>query len=385
MNIGFQKININPIGNVRRMLSCDMHQDVSDDLYCRVLAFKDTKVSICHLSIDTVELYEEMRERIKKIIEKHLGKDTQVITSATHSHVCPCLTTDKNYQHFLLAQLNKELAKFTYQEHQTISFTYNYQFFDKIGKSRISGHDSNHIFAETLSFYDREIRLGTLLIHNAHPTIKQLHTGDFTSEYPGKVIEMLEKQYPNEFFTFMLGPAGEISSRYVRKNQSYEEMVRLSSILAEEYIAQLEMQRELKKTPINEVRYEEKRLQIKHEKKEYDHIQIPDSIKGRERTNLLETLEGLKNKQGDSEIHHVLFSRLQFSNSYTIIFSPFEMVTEYYSYVNKATTSLVTISNGFEHYITEIECDYLSSEVLEDCIAKESKLQICELLKKWSI
>lgn len=68
-------------------------------------------------------------------------------------------------------------------------------------------------------------------MYNSHPTTMPMRTGDFTSEYPGYVIKKLSEKYPDVFFSFMLGPAGDISSRFTRRKQDYEEISYLADML----------------------------------------------------------------------------------------------------------------------------------------------------------
>jgi len=80
------------------------------------------------------------------------------------------------------------------------------------------------------------------LIHNVHPTTRELWVGDFTAEYPGYCIRELGKEYEGEFFTFLLGPAGDTSPHFVRKGRDDAEMLRLAELLKEEFDRQLKKQ-----------------------------------------------------------------------------------------------------------------------------------------------
>ena len=134
MKIGFKSFIINPPFMVNRMLSKQQHQKCADDLHCLILMLEKDGKPLYHVSIDTVEIYLSYRDHIKEVIENKLGYPIDLITSATHSHYCPCLTTDTNYQEILLDRIAKEITDIKIIETNDLSYSYQYEFFDKTGK-----------------------------------------------------------------------------------------------------------------------------------------------------------------------------------------------------------------------------------------------------------
>ena len=134
MKIAFKSFIINPQFMVNRMLSKQQHQKCADDFHCRILMLEKDGKPLYHVSIDTVEIYLSYRDHIKEVIENKLGYPIDLITSATHSHYCPCLTTDTNYQEILLDRIAKEITDIKIIEINDLSYSYQYEFFDKTGK-----------------------------------------------------------------------------------------------------------------------------------------------------------------------------------------------------------------------------------------------------------
>ena len=385
MKIGFHQFVINPEFPVNRMLSSNKHMAVADDLHCRILVLEINQKPLYHLSIDTVEVHLDFRNQIKAAIEGVLNKEIDLIVSATHSHYCPCLKTDDAYKAFFLDKLKGNIKLVKMIEAETLRYCFNYAFFDKTGKSRISDQDSKNIFAETISLFADDQRVATILIYNSHPTTQKMQQGDFTAEYPGYVIRRLKQEYPNEFFTFMLGPAGDISSRFTRRKQDFEEMEYLGELLVKEYQRQLDAPCMTK--AIDKFAYEETILPIKRGPVDLD-IAIPANIVGRERETIETAINDYKTGKRKLDIAQQpaehLFCHLTLSNDYSIIFEPFETFSCYYDYVDKDHCSLVTISNGFDHYLLGLDKQRITFEMFSDNVTKETKKKIGQILNDWS-
>ncbi|MGI6582190.1 MAG: hypothetical protein ACOX1M_07700 [Erysipelotrichaceae bacterium] len=398
MKIGFKEIKINPEFPVNRMLNkYEKIIEVSDDLYCRILVIdsqKEGKNPWFHVSVDSVEIWMDVRNDIKLAIEETLNRKIDIVVSATHSHNCPCMTTDYEWNKWLIQKIKENIVSIELKQYKKIEFNYNYRYFNKLGDSREAdgNHPVVHLYAETLSFYGDGKRIGTILIYNSHPTIKDLRVGPFTSEYPGYCIKTMKERYQDEFFTFMLGPAGDVSPHFVRGNRSYEEIARLSEKLIAEYQSQLSNQKELQE--VNRFVYREKSFPLEQGNPfDMGNIIIPkkEKMTEQERKILFNYIDDSQ-KEPSRELEPMektntyMISQLILSDKYSIIFAPFELYSEYYGSVNKQTTSLISISNGFNHYLTGL---YLNHLVLHGGInsrfGRQMKKDIWELFGKWSL
>ena len=385
MRIGTLEVNINPTFPVNRMLSEEKHLAVADDLNCRLVVFdKGEGRPFLHLSVDTVELYRAYRDRLKAGVEAWWGGPVDFVTSATHSHFCPCLTTDTAYQDFVYERLMGALDQISYTEVGELTYSYRYRHFDQVGTSRVSGHGAANIYAETLSFYGDGRRLVTFLMYNSHATTMKLGTGDFTSEYIGRSIAGLTAAHPGEFFTFMLGPAGEVSPRNTRKSQEYEEMVRLAGLVQQEFEEQLSLPAE--QHPASTMAYREEVFPVGRATPDFSGIPMPEGASERELMGIKLMMEGKISMGTDFAERPLeqLFAHWAISPEYSVIFEPFETYSTYYSAVDKDRCSLATISNGFDHYVCEIDPQELSMEVLSDNTTRETKVRMYELFERWS-
>ena len=77
------------------------------------------------------------------------------------------------------------------------------------------------------------------------------------------------------------------------------------------------------------------------------------------------------------------FSQLILNENYSIIFEPFELYSEFYGSVNKQTTTLATISNGFDHYVTGMYLNHITTHTFS-IFGPQMKKNLWELFGKWS-
>lgn len=387
MKIGVRQFCINPEFPVNRMLKSVRHQAVSDPLHCRVVVFEqDNDKPLYHVSIDTVELWKYRENQITQVIEEAVGKQIHCICSATHSHNCPCMTTDDDYVNFVLERLKEEVVKIEFKEYQKVEYNYQYSYFDLVGKSRVMNHTTPHVYAETCSVYGDGKRVLTFLIHNVHPTIKDLWTGDFTAEYPGYCISHLREEYPDEFFTFLLGPSGDTSPHFVRNGRDYEEMLRLSELLKQEFNRQLKLQKKEENKPFD-LKYEEVVIPNLLEPFDIQKLDLPEELNEDEKKFMDRLEKGMRphREVRDFEIctEHTL-AHLIFSKEYSMIFEPYELYSEYYGAVDKSKCSVISISKGFDHYLTGLYLNRLSMHGSASEFSHLTKKRMWEILGRWS-
>lgn len=396
MKIGFKEICINPEFPVNRMLAHggEKIREVYDDLHCRMLMIdpqKEGQKVWVHISIDSVEIWKEVRDRIKKAVEEGLGYEVDIVVSATHCHNCPCMTTDENWNAWLIERIRENISKVELKEYHDVGYSYNYRYFNQLGDSREADrkHKVVHLYAETISLYGDGKRIGTILMHNSHPTIMDLWKGNFTSEYPGYCIKRMQQEYPGEFFTFMLGPAGDVSPHFVREGRDYAEIASLSEKLVSEYKRQLDSQKDIK--PVDKFLYRETVLDIeKGYPQSMGTMYIPDTEKLTEMEKEVLSRKFNPRRYNDRELQPMekvdqhLICQLILNDEYSIIFEPFELYSEFYGAVNKQTTSICTISNGFDHYLTGLYLNHVVMHGFGSEFGPQMKKNLWEILGKWS-
>lgn len=80
-----------------------------------------------------------------------------------------------------------------------------------------------------------------ILFHYAcHPTVLGAATRHYSADFVGAARNRLRNQYPGAISMFLNGALGDISPRYQRRDQSYDEVTRLGNCLADHVIKLLE-------------------------------------------------------------------------------------------------------------------------------------------------
>ena len=77
-----------------------------------------------------------------------------------------------------------------------------------------------------------------ILFHYAcHPTVLSAENLQYSADFPGAARQSIRERYPNAVPLFVNGAAGNISTRFHRREQSFEEAARLGGLLGEKVVA----------------------------------------------------------------------------------------------------------------------------------------------------
>jgi len=116
----------------------------------------------------------------------------------------------------------------------------------KAGASTVTGIGGNRNRSDTpvdsqVTTFVFENEAGTpfcILYHYAcHPSVLGADTNFYLADFPGATRQRLKQVYPQAVSLFVNGALGDISTRYQRRDQSYAEVIRLGTRLADHIIA----------------------------------------------------------------------------------------------------------------------------------------------------
>lgn len=384
MKYSFKKINIEapfPTTQCGHSSQTTKLTTFHDHLYARVLSFKDNNNWIIHYSMDLLAFDLKHRDILEDEFRKYYNDNNiHVITSTTHTHYANSVR-DNVYIEYLMNILIKETEDMVYRDIDNISVSYQKIHSTAIGKSRISGYETNNEYLGLIRLYENENNFLNIIYYNCHPTILQANVPYFSSEYPGYILNKLEKSYSADF-TFLQGAAGDISSRFVRDGQDYEALEKLGNNLLNE-INSL-MNTEVNKTPLS-ISYKEVPIDFKHEFTPIDLSKIRSDLSERE----LETIRlGQIERQKLEKANNIIFGKpiekaiivkLDLG-CIKLIFFPNEIFSHYINYINDDEL-LVSYSNGYGPYVLPIDFELITYEMFTDTLTKESKEKIIEVLK----
>ena len=386
MFYSFKKINIEaPFATTQcgHSVQTELVYEHKDHQFARVMGFKDNNKHLIHISLDQLCFSLENRNILLKRLKKHYNNDNLIlITSATHTHYANSARDDR-YIEYLLNTLYEGIVSMEYEEKNNITTSWDKVHTKACGKSRISGYETGYEFLCLLRFYENENNFLTVVFNNCHPTTLNATVPYFSSEYPGATLKLLEDDYPDIDFSFIMGASGDISSRFVRSGQDYDAMMEIACNFKKEIDELLIKKSEKKPLKLN---YKEESLKYEHEFTPIDLSRIRADLSPRE----LQTIEiGQQMREKMKNSPSKIFGQLPDSvevgawdlGSVKIIFYPNEIFSDYLNHIDLNNEYLVSYSNGYGPYILPIGFEHITYEMFIDTLTDSTKLRLIELLK----
>lgn len=363
----------------------------NDHLFARTLGLKDDKNWIIHVSLDLLAFDGEHRNILQDKLREYYNDDNlHLITSATHTHYAHSVV-DSKYIEWLMDTLYNGIISMEYVEKGNIYTSYNRMHTTSTGKSRITGYETNNEFLSVIRFYDDNENFFNLLINNCHPTtLSDENTKFFSAEYPGVSIKLLEDEY-NVDFSFIQGACGDISSRFVREGQTYDDMCKIARNLANDVKKLMSEDCEKKLLTLN---YVEKIIKYEHEFTPIDISKIGNvSQRELEQAQEAQAMRAALGNENDNSPLAVTARRIFGKpikeivlgawnlGSLKIIFYPNEIFSEYMNLLNMDEAMLVSYSNGYGPYILPIGFPYPTYERFLDTLTDNTKKEIINTIK----
>lgn len=344
MKVGFGKINVNPIWPAKKFAPNEkgvLTQEVKDELACKVFMLEKEEGSLyIHISCPFGCVPGETCDRIRDGIAETLKREFFLTVSATHTHYSVSLEHDEAYESFLIRKIGEEIGHIPLREYEDLKVCYQRRFFDAVGRSRISGQEAKNVYLETFSVCSGEKRLATVIIYNSHPTTLNFNETFLSGAGPAVLMQHLEERYQDEFFTYMIGAAGDISTRFTRPGQTYEDMLAMCEVVENEVCTQLENQVNSPKVRLDDWEAEEQLLEVERGPKNMDEIDTSGQLTVREQETI--ELAKVKHKNMDiSKLSTKIYLQRVVIGNHIFIFTPFELFSSYIDSIDKEKATLV--------------------------------------------
>jgi neutral ceramidase len=386
MKYGHHAICINPNSMMMPVGYIERQNPISTtkgDLYARAFYIEDSE-KLCFITLDSLGVCTSVQKLFETTVKEILGSDVTLILSSSHTHYAPSLTqalgyikTNDSYVKFVQSRLRALLMNMKIRDAH-LSVDCNQMNQTLIGRSRISGNNDDYVILHLLRFYDQNQRIGNFIIYNCHPTISDAQVAHFTSDYVGVTLETLSKNHPGEFFMFFQGPAGDISTRFTRKNRSYEEVIRMGRLLGDSVNAMMKHAPKPK-----ELKLSRKRLDytIEGKLKSSDSFVISAQASDREISEFENAKNIVKDMSSYPQLLHqqITIDIIQMGLS-TLIFNPFELFSSYSRYL-PVNGVLIGYSQGYAGYMSDIDSAYASYETLLEIYSEQDKQRLIDIIR----
>lgn len=252
MKVGFWSIDITPDISVTMGGYGDRKNKSKgflDNIYARTLVYEDdNKNRVVIISVDLIDLSQLQVSNMKAKIYllTKITKDS-IIISTTHTHSAPLTNDsilfgfrDNDYINNIL-NIIPETVTTALRNMQDCKIGWYQGEFRGVGASRRDLNQDVNTILTVLAAVDLNNNLINVIFnYNCHPTVLSADNLMISADYPGYAIAKLKQQFgSNVNFTFTNGACGDISTRFTRKAQDYNEVNRLGELLALEVIESL--------------------------------------------------------------------------------------------------------------------------------------------------
>ncbi len=390
MQYSFRKACINPIMPAYAVgfaVEKDKSTYTKLDLNLRLLRLKSEDKEIIMCAIDSLDVSYDVYLKFNEIVHSFYPDALFTIT-CSHTHYAPSLANQfpmLKIDELYLDQVTKvfrEAVKNLPLRNIKASVSYNTKPFTEVGSTRVSANDANNVYAGALSFYHKDKRIGNIVFYNCHPTEDNKAPEYFSSAYVGATIEKLEEKYPDEFFMFMQGSCGDVSSRFTRKERSFNQTLEFGRLLSECFSELIE-----NNTQRNELTLSHNSVTLDFDYTVKEVPEIPEA--------LLETLKEAEKKElyiGIEELKKFRsMKNLPSSNTinlnsihlgpYRLFTNPFELFSVYNELIDRNNTLLINYTNGALAYLLPVNNKTISYEYFLETVSNEDKLKLVEAIK----
>lgn len=255
MQLGCQEIDITPplpviMGGYRARKSPG--NKIEQPLKGRAFVLSDGRTKVGIISAEIILFSREQAQKIKKRAADltDLPKENIIVT-ATHTHSGPAtretIMQDKDWDNIYnvniekpdpdyISWLIKALAGALMAARNDLEDVKMGVISDKVygvGQSRRKSADQVQNSLKIILFATKYDRFKAAFInYGCHPTVLGADNLSISPDFPGKAISILNTIFPETVFAFLNGAAGDVSTRFSRREQNHAETTRFGRIIA---------------------------------------------------------------------------------------------------------------------------------------------------------
>jgi hypothetical protein len=286
---------------------------VHDDLFAKALYINFSEANrYLFIVLDTLAVFSEMSEKISKNIESKtgIGRD-HILISATHTHSGPeglgsIRLSDIGNPLAIVGKENDKIIEYTVDKTiaaalEAVSYDYegdfmfaSIKFKEKVCGSRREEHDANPMESKILMLKATTGESALVYNFGCHPTVLHDENLYISADFPGALAAQFKEAIPElKLSMFVNGAAGDISTRFYRKESSFSEVERIAKSISNNILSGFNLLRALK---LDEKHFAAKIIPIKLKIKKFPSEESIQSILNQATNELEKTKErGLKN------------------------------------------------------------------------------------------
>lgn len=259
MKFGIARIDITP----QKLLSMDGFFDriapskgTLNPLYATAYVIEANKNKVAIVCVDVLGIDQTLLFKVQqKVSKKTTLADDAILLNASHTHAAPAASRFGDMGSFFkkanptqedLAyydQLAKNIAQAIIEADATLqegTIYFNQTEIEHVSSNRVNKEAPFNQTASIFLFNDnKENTVGLLTLFANHPTILGPNNLYYSNDFISYFNQYIESNYANIISGYLQGCAGEISSRYIKKESSSNEAKRIGELLAQQVIEAL--------------------------------------------------------------------------------------------------------------------------------------------------
>ncbi len=195
---------------------------VHDPLYARVIALEKENQTFFFVSVDVVLVDQNLRKSILKKTRKTLAvTDENLVLFATHTHSGSGAIGNRFWERMIggkyhqktferTAELVSQAIIKANQMKTPVTVEWGQVAANALIENRMDSNINVPLFLKLIRFKSDSKVVGQFIFFAAHPTLFSAQNRHFSADFPGVVIELLEKENPNSVALLVNGAAGDL-------------------------------------------------------------------------------------------------------------------------------------------------------------------------------
>ncbi|MBN1535380.1 MAG: neutral/alkaline non-lysosomal ceramidase N-terminal domain-containing protein [Anaerolineales bacterium] len=222
-------------------------QGAHDPLMGQILLVKSSNRQLAIICLDLIAVGINFTSIIRKGIQENIGIPPEnILVSCSHTHSGP-VGFMPSFPGSISSD-NPELQRYVSQQLVVAALLANNQLQPVqigIGRGMIEGIGLNRNDAYAIT--DKEVivlrldsmsgnPIAVLMNYGCHPTVLGFTNLQYSADFPGAARANLRKIYPDTVFMYTNGASGDVSTRFTRREQTFQEVERMGRILSGEVL-----------------------------------------------------------------------------------------------------------------------------------------------------
>ncbi|MEM4054896.1 MAG: neutral/alkaline non-lysosomal ceramidase N-terminal domain-containing protein [Desulfurococcaceae archaeon] len=249
MNVGYSKATITPMSGVHRLAGYIQRTKPSicvlDDIYVKTIVYELEQGNLLVMSsVDLLAIDEAMVNDMRRIVKEITGSQ-EIIVAATHTHsapstlfrdatpAMPIIEFNEDYYQYFLSSFEKSLQE-AYNGVEKAKCTATTLSVQGIATNRNNPSIPIDNNVTVLKCNGNRVKVG-VINYGVHPTVLGPDNVCISRDLVG-VTEDLLRMESGVDFVFINAAAGDVSTRFTRRNQTYNEVIRIGTLLANNII-----------------------------------------------------------------------------------------------------------------------------------------------------